>query len=160
MAAIDNIGAAILYIISIVTFALFLYLEPRTAEPILDMRLFKIRLFSAGNVSQFMYSLGFGSLSLIIILYFQLIRGYNALTAGLLFLPLDVAFVSIGPISGKLSDRYGTRWLATLGMAVGAVGFIALAFLVSATTPLYEIEIILIVVGWDWVSSRLQTLAR
>jgi len=147
MAAIDNIGAAILYLISIVTLALFLYLEPRTAEPILDMRLFKIRLFSAGNVSQFLYSLGFGSMSLIIILYFELIRGYDALIAGLLFLPLDVAFVCIGPISGKLSDRYGTRGLATLGMAVGAAGYVALAFLVSTTTPLLQIEIILIVLG-------------
>jgi EmrB/QacA subfamily drug resistance transporter len=147
MAAIDNFGAAILYVISIVTFALFLYVEPRKAEPILDMGLFKIRLFSAGNISQFLYSLGFGSLSLIIILYFQLIRGYNALTAGLLFLPLDVAFVSIGPISGKLSDAYGTRGLATLGMAVGTVGYVALAFLMSDTTPLIQIEIILVLVG-------------
>jgi len=146
MAAIDNIEAAVLYLISIVTFALFLYVEPRMAEPILDMRLFKIRLFSAGNVSQFLYSLGFGSLSLIIILYFELIRGFDALTAGLLFLPLDVAFVSIAPISGKLSDRYGTRWLATLGMAVGTVGYVALVFL-SATTPLVQIELILILSG-------------
>ena len=146
MAAIDNIEAAVLYLISIVTFALFLYVEPHVAEPILDMRLFKIRLFSAGNVSQFLYSLGFGSLSLIIILYFELIRGFDALTAGLLFLPLDVAFVSIGPISGKLSDRYGTRWLATLGMAVGTVGYVALVFL-GATTPLVQIELILILVG-------------
>ena len=147
MAAIDNVGAAMLYVTSIVTFALFLYVEPRVAEPLLDLRLFKIRLFSAGNISQFLYSLGFGSLSLIIILYFELIRGLGALTAGLLFIPLDVAFVSIGPISGKLSDRYGTRWLATLGMAVGTVGYLALAFLVSATTPLIQIEIILILVG-------------
>jgi len=147
MASIDEIGTAILYSISFVTFALFLYLEPRKAEPLLDMRLFKIRLFSAGNISQFLYSLGFGSLSLIVILYLQLIRGFDALTAGLLFLPLDVAFVSIGPISGKLSDRYGTRGLATLGMGVGAAGYIALAFLLTATTPLAQIEIILVVIG-------------
>ncbi len=147
MASIDNIGAAILYSISLVTFALFLYFEPRTAEPLLDMRLFKIRLFSAGNISQLLYSLGFGSLSLIIILYFQLIRGYSALESGLLFLPLDVAFVSIGPISGKLSDRYGTRWLATLGMGVGTIGCVALAFLLNATTPLEQIEVILVILG-------------
>ncbi len=147
MASIDNIGAAILYSISLVTFALFLYFEPRRAEPLLDMRLFKIRLFSAGNISQLLYSLGFGSLSLIIILYFQLIRGYSALESGLLFLPLDVAFVSIGPISGKLSDRYGTRWLATLGMGVGTIGCVALAFLLNATTPLEQIEVILVILG-------------
>jgi MFS family permease len=147
MASIDSLGGAILSLISLATFALFLYLEPRKAEPLLDMRLFKIRLFSAGNVSQLLYSLGFGSLSLIIILYLQLIRGFNALTAGLLFLPLDVAFVSIGPISGKLSDRYGTRGLATLGMGVGTLGYVGLAFLLTATTPLEQIELLLVVIG-------------
>ena len=147
MASINDIGAAVLYLICLVTFGLFVYVEPRRTEPLLDMRLFKIRLFSAGNVSQFLYSLGFGSLSLIIVLYFQLIRGFDALTAGLLFLPLDVAFVSIGPISGKLSDRYGTRGLATLGMAVGTVGYVILAFLLTATTPIEQIEIILVIVG-------------
>jgi EmrB/QacA subfamily drug resistance transporter len=147
MAAIDTVRTAILCSISLVTFAAFVYFEPRTAEPLLDMHLFKNRLFSAGNVSQLLYSLGFGSLSLIIILYLQVIRGFNALTAGLLFLPLDVAFVSIGPISGRLSDRYGTRGLATLGMGVGTVGYVALALLLNSTTPLIQLEIILVVIG-------------
>jgi EmrB/QacA subfamily drug resistance transporter len=147
MAAIDNIEATIFFAIGLATFAGFLYVEPRTAQPLLDMRLFKIRLFSAGNISQFLYSLGFGSLSLIIILYFQLIRGFDALTAGILFLPLDVAFVTIGPISGRLSDRYGTRGLATLGMGIGTVGYVALAFLLTATTSLVQVEIILIILG-------------
>jgi len=147
MASINETGAAALFSISLVTFALFLYVEPKRAEPLLDMRLFRIRLFSAGNVSQLLYSLGFGSLSLIVIIYLQLIRGFDALTAGLLFLPLDVAFVTIGPISGRLSDRYGTRGLATLGMGVGAVGYVALAFLLTTATPLLQIEIILVLVG-------------
>ncbi len=147
MGAIDRFEAAGFYAISLVIFALFLYVEPRIRQPLLDMQLFKIRLFSAGNVSQFLYSLGFGALSLIIILYFQLIRGFNALTAGLLFLPLDVAFVIIGPLSGRLSDRYGTRWLATLGMAIGTVSNVLLAFLLNATTPIEQIEIMLVLVG-------------
>jgi EmrB/QacA subfamily drug resistance transporter len=147
MGSIDELEAAILYLISLVTFALFLYYEPRKAEPLLDMRLFKIRLFSAGNLSQLLYSLGFGSLTLIVILYFQIIRGYDAFTAGLLLLPLDAAFVCIGPVSGKLSDRYGTRGLTTLGMGVGTVGYVILAFLLTATTPLEQIEIVLVVLG-------------
>lgn len=147
MSLIDEIGAAVLTLISLVTFALFLYVEPRRTEPLLDLRLFRIRLFSAGNVSQLLYSLGFGSISLIVIIYLQLIRGFDALTAGLLFLPLDVAFVSIGPISGRLSDRYGTRGLATLGMGVGTAGYVALALFLTATTPLLQIEIILALIG-------------
>jgi len=147
MAAINETQAAILYTISLITFGLFIYLEPKQAEPLLDMHLFKIRLFTAGNISQLLYSLGFGSLSLIIILYLQIIRGFSALTAGILFLPLDVAFVTIGPLSGRLSDRYGTRGLATLGMGLGTVGYIALAFLITATTPIAQIELILIILG-------------
>jgi EmrB/QacA subfamily drug resistance transporter len=145
--SIDELVAAGLTLISLVAFALFLYLEPRTAEPLLDLRLFRIRLFSAGNISQLLYSLGFGAISLIVIIYLQLIRGFDALTAGLLFLPLDIAFVSIGPISGRLSDRYGTRGLATLGMGVGTIGYAALAFLLTATSPLLQIEIILALIG-------------
>jgi EmrB/QacA subfamily drug resistance transporter len=147
MSLVDEIGSAVLTLIGLVTFALFLYVEPRRTEPLLDLRLFRIRLFSAGNVSQLLYSLGFGSISLIVIIYLQLIRGFDALTAGLLFLPLDVAFVSIGPISGRLSDRYGTRGLATLGMGVGTAGYVALAFFLTATTPLLQIEIILALIG-------------
>jgi MFS family permease len=147
MNAIDRVTAGLLYATSLVIFLFFVYLEPRTRNPLLDTRLFKIRLFSAGNISQLFYSLGFGSLSLIIILYFELIRGYDALTAGLLFLPLDVAFVTIGPMSGRLSDRYGTRLFATLGMGIGACGFVASALLVNATTSLIDVELILIIIG-------------
>ena len=147
MAGIDWIGAAILYSTSLATFALFIYIEPRRAEPLLDMRLFKIRLFSAGNISQLLFSLGFGSLSLIMILYLQLVRGYDAFTAGVLLLPLDAAFVSVGPISGKLSDRYGARWLATLGMGVGTIGYFLLAFILTVATPLEQIEFVLVILG-------------
>lgn len=147
MNSISRIEAAGLYSVSAVLFAAFLFAEPRIAQPILDLQLFKIRLFSAGNASQFLYSLGFGSLSLIIILYFQLIRGFDALTAGLLFLPLDLAFVSIGPISGRLSDRYGTRGLATFGMIIGSASYLILAFVLTSSTPILEIELMMVAIG-------------
>jgi EmrB/QacA subfamily drug resistance transporter len=147
MDAIDRLTSASLYVVCLGLFILFAYLEPRTTEPLLDTRLFKIRLFSMGNVSQLLYSLGFGALSLILILYFQLIRGYDALTSGLLFVPLDVAFIAIGPISGKLSDRYGTRIFATLGMAIGGVSYLAAAFIFTATAPLWNVELLLVVIG-------------
>jgi MFS family permease len=147
MGVTTRFEALTLYLVSAALFAGFLYAEPRIAQPLLDMKLFSNRLFSAANVSQFLYSLGFGSLSLIIIIYFQLVRGFDALTAGILFLPLDVAFVTIGPISGRLSDRYGTRGLATLGMVIGAVSYLLLALQLTATTPIEQIELLLILAG-------------
>jgi EmrB/QacA subfamily drug resistance transporter len=147
MNAIGGLEAAALYLTSLVAFSLFIRFESHRDEPLLDLRLFRIRLFSAGNLSQLLFSLGFGSLSLIIVLYLQLVRGYDALTAGVLFLPLDLAFVAVGPISGKLSDKYGTRTLATLGMGVASLGHIALAFLLGLETPIIQVEIILVVIG-------------
>ena len=147
MNAIGSLEAAALYLTSLVAFSLFIRFESHRDEPLLDLRLFRIRLFSAGNLSQLLYSLGFGSLSLIIVLYLQLVRGYDALTAGLLFLPLDLAFVTVGPISGKLSDQYGTRTLATLGMGVASLGYILLTFLLGLETPIIQVEIILVVIG-------------
>jgi EmrB/QacA subfamily drug resistance transporter len=147
MNAIGSLEAAALYLTSLIAFSLFIRFESHRDEPLLDLRLFRIRLFSAGNLSQLLYSLGFGSLSLIIVLYLQLVRGYDALTAGLLFLPLDLAFVTVGPISGKLSDQYGTRTLATLGMGVASLGYILLTFLLGLETPIIQVEIILVVIG-------------
>lgn len=147
MDVIDRLTSASLYAICLLLFALFAYLESRISNPLLDMRLFKIRLFSLGNISQLLYSLGFGALSLILILYFELIRGYDPLTSGLLFLPLDVAFISIGPISGRLSDRYGTRPFATLGMGIGGVSYFLAAFILNSTAPLLNVELLLVVIG-------------
>jgi EmrB/QacA subfamily drug resistance transporter len=147
MDIIGRLTSASLYAVCLALFVLFAYLEPRVQEPLLDMRLFKIRLFSLGNLSQLLYSLGFGALSLILILYFQLVRGYDALTSGLLFLPLDVAFISIGPISGRLSDRYGTRFFATLGMGIGGVSYLVAAFMLNSTASIWSVELLLVVFG-------------
>jgi EmrB/QacA subfamily drug resistance transporter len=147
MNVIDRLTSAALYLASLALLGAFIYLEPRTLNPLLDTRLFRIRLFTLGNISQLMYSLGFGALSLILILYFQLIRGYNALTAGLLFLPLDVAFIAIGPLSGRLSDRYGTRLFATAGMAVGGASYLAAAYMLTSTAPIWTVELLLIIIG-------------
>jgi EmrB/QacA subfamily drug resistance transporter len=142
-----ELGAMPLYLISLLAFASFVYVESRRPEPILDMRLFKIRLFSAGNLSQLLFSLGFGSLSLVVILYLQLIRGYNAFTAGLLMLPLDFAFVTVGPMSGRLSDRYGTRGLATSGLGIASLGYVCLGLLITDQIPIVQVEFILLVIG-------------
>ena len=147
MDVIDRLTSASLYAVCLLMFTFFVYLEPRTQEPLLDMRLFKSRLFSSGNISQFLYSLGVGALSLILILYFELIRGYDALTSGLLLVPWDVAFISIGPISGRLSDRYGTRFFAMLGLGIGGVCYAAAAFMLTATTSLWNVELLLVVIG-------------
>ena len=95
---------------------LFVIVERRVPHPTLDLDLFKIRLFSAGNLASFLNSLAFNSLPFLLTLYFQLIRGQDALTTGILFIPLEAAVLIVGPLSGRLSDIYGARGLCTLGL--------------------------------------------
>lgn len=111
-------------IFGLVLIALFGYAETKIKSPMMDIGLFKIRAFSAGILSNLLASLARGSVSLVLVFYFQGALLYDALTAGLLIIPFSLAFVVVGPISGFLSDRYGARGFATAGLIISAVAFI------------------------------------
>lgn len=111
--------------------ALFVVIERRVAEPMFDLRLFRIRAFVAGNVANFMISIGRGGLQFMLIIWLQGIwlplHGYNfvdtPLWAGIYMLPLTLGFLVAGPLSGFLSDRYGARRFGTAGTIVTGLSF-------------------------------------
>jgi MFS family permease len=80
-------------------------------------------------------------------LYFQLVRGYDPLHAGIFLIPLDVTLILVGPISGWLSDKWGARGLSTLGMLIASAGFFLLSGFI-VTTPYAEIALWLALVGF------------
>ncbi len=98
----------------------FALVEVRARNPMMDVRLFRIRAFAAGALANLLTSISRSSLSLILIFYFQGALLYDPLKAGLLLLPFSVAFVIVGPISGALSDRIGPRVLAPTGLVLSA----------------------------------------
>ncbi len=101
------------------------------------LELFRIRMFSFGNISVFLSALAQGGLQFMIVIWLQGIwlplHGYSfeetPLWAGIYMIPLIVGFIVMGPISGLLSDRFGSRFFATLGMVLTAIGFLGLTFL-------------------------------
>jgi MFS family permease len=132
--------------VSVVSFAFFVFQERRVSDPLLDLRLFSDKLFAAGNVSQLLMALSMSAVILIASLYLQVVRGYGALEAGLMFLPMEIAFATVGPVSGGLSDRYGPRGLTTVGM--GSLGGTLLWLSqISATTSYWEIATMLALIG-------------
>ncbi len=112
----------------------FFVIERHVAEPMLDVKLFRLRAFAAGNFANLLAAIGRGGLQFMLILWLQGIwlplHGYDfaqtPLWAGIYMLPLTVGFLVAGPVSGFLSDRYGARVFATTGMAVAAVSFLLL----------------------------------
>ncbi len=122
-------GALLLLIFGIV--------ETKIAEPMFQMSLFKIRAFAAGNAASLMSSMARGGLQFMLVIWLAGIwlplHGYDytvtPLWAGIYMLPLTAGFLIAGPVSGYLSDRYGSRPFATAGLLVAACGFTGLMLL-------------------------------
>src|SRR6202012_5514670 len=114
--------------------AAFVAIERRVADPMFQLGLFRIRDFPAGIAAGLLAATARGGLQFLLIIWLQGIwlplHGYNyvdtPLWAGIYLLPLTVAFLASGPISGYLSDRFGSRGFATAGMLVFGASFIGL----------------------------------
>lgn len=99
-------------------FAVFYVIERRVAEPMMDLDLFRIRMFWTGNSSLFLNTLSRGANAFIMTWYFQTVLNDPPLIAGLKLIPLTATIAILSPLSGRLSDRIGSRWLTTPGLIV------------------------------------------
>jgi EmrB/QacA subfamily drug resistance transporter len=115
----------------------FFIVENKVEEPMLKVNLFRTRAFAAGNLANLLAAIGRGGLQFMLILWLQGIwlplHGYSfaqtPLWAGIYLLPLTIGFLISGPVSGYLSDRFGARAFATVGMVVAGASFFALILL-------------------------------
>jgi EmrB/QacA subfamily drug resistance transporter len=124
----------------------FVYVELHSRTPLMDFTLFKIRAFTAGILSNFLASIARSGVSLVLTIYFQGVLIYDAFKAGLALIPFAVAFVSLGPLSGYLSDKYGPRWFTTIGLSISTAGLIGLA-LIPANVSYTVLATLMVLVG-------------
>jgi EmrB/QacA subfamily drug resistance transporter len=108
-----------------VAMALFLWVERRTSQPLIDLRLFAIRAFSAGNASVVIAFAGLFTATFLLPFLLERGAGYTPLEAGILLTPIPVIGAIVAPFSGALSDRIGSRLPASIGIAVMAVGLLS-----------------------------------
>jgi EmrB/QacA subfamily drug resistance transporter len=115
--------------------AAFVAWEARTADPMLPLRLFRSRAFTAANIVSMLMTFGmFGSIFLLA-QFFQVVQGYSPLQAGLRTLPWTFMPVVVAPLAGFVSMRTGARPLLVLGMALQAL---ALGWISLIVTPTVE----------------------
>jgi MFS family permease len=128
---LEEIGVGIALLIA------FLVIETRVENPMFRLELFKVRAFTFGTMSSFLAALARGGLMFMLIIWLQGIwlplHGFSyartPLWAGIAMLPLSIGILVAGPISGFLSDRYGSRPFATGGMVATALAFVFLEIL-------------------------------
>ena len=102
-------------------FVVFIMLELRQRIPMLDLTLFKNATFAASNAVMLLVGLAMFGVFFFISLYVQGVLGYSPTQAGATFLPMTVLIILVAPQAGRLSDKFGPRWLITAGQALLAV---------------------------------------
>ena len=117
-------------IVALVAFvALFIWWELRCETPMIDVRLFKLRLVSLGVAAQFISFIGNSAMRFLLPFYMQAALGFSPQQIGLLFVPASIAMIVTGPISGRLSDRFGYRWFTVCGLLFAMFGLLLLSTL-------------------------------
>jgi MFS family permease len=121
-------------IVGVLLLVAFCLIETRVAEPMINLQLFRVRAFAAGQAVNLLAAMSRGGLQFMLIIWLQGIwlplHGYKfadtPLWAGIYMLPLTIGFLIAGPASGAVSDRFGARAFATGGLLLTAATFVGL----------------------------------
>jgi MFS family permease len=116
--------------------AAFVVVGRRAIQPMLDLELFRNRLFSINLASGFMTFVSMSGTTFLIPFFLQGVLGYEPGQAGLLMATVPLVVGVVSPLSGALSDRVGTRPITVVGLATIMLGFWALSTVTTDLTPL------------------------
>ncbi len=106
------------FVIAAVSLGAFVLLELHQRLPMLDLSLFRNRTFAGANAVMLLVGLAMFGVFFYISLYMQQVLGYSPTQAGAAFLPMTVLIILIAPFAGRFSDRFGSRYFASVGMVL------------------------------------------
>jgi EmrB/QacA subfamily drug resistance transporter len=125
---------------------LWIAIERRSAAPMLDLKIFRNRLFAAASAAAFINGLARFALMFIFVFYYQGAQGDSPITAGIKLIPLALGMLVASPLAGIYADRHGSRALAAIGMLISAAGLGAMTTL-QVHTPYWQSAVWLAMVG-------------
>jgi len=137
----------LMVILGVIGFIGFVVLELRVEDPVLEVRLFlENRKFAFSNLATLISYMGLFSVGFLLSLYLQFIKGFQPNIAGLILVVQTFFMVIISPFAGRLSDKFDSGKLASIGMAMITIGLLILAF-ISDGTSIYTIILSLAILG-------------
>jgi EmrB/QacA subfamily drug resistance transporter len=141
-----SIITIILFLATVLFIFLFILVENKIKQPMLDLRLFKTKILAFAYTSNLLNGVSRGSITFLLVFYFQGIKGINPIISGMLLAPFATSLMIMSPISGWLSDRYGSRQLSSIGLLISAIGLLGMMRIKAATT-ITELIIWMVVMG-------------
>jgi len=135
-----------LFVIGIVGIVAFLGIELRAKTPMLDLHLFKHPDFAIGCTTNMINGLTRGAVLFLLIFFLQGPYGQDPLTAGLSLIPMGIAFIVVGPLSGRAADNHGPRPLMIIGLALTSLSMLTFVF-IDHTTPFWWLVILMLLAG-------------
>ena len=123
-----------LLLISAAIFAIFVWWERRVPDPMVKLELFAIRNFWVANVIGLAVPFGLFGIFFPMTIFLQGALGMTPLEAGLTMMPMSLMLMVVAPVSGRLSDRIGARWILIAGLTFVTVGILLITSQVSTTT--------------------------
>jgi EmrB/QacA subfamily drug resistance transporter len=126
------------FVVALVLLPLFVLVEWRGRSPMLDLAMFRDKLFAAAAATAFMNGFARFALTFLFVFYFQGPQGQSPIMAGLELAPLAIGMLVASPLAGAVADRHGSRLLAAAGMLVSAVGIAGMTTLQAHTAYVWS----------------------
>jgi EmrB/QacA subfamily drug resistance transporter len=146
------------FIVSLASLALFIRTEQTVATPILNLRLFRNRLFTVSNLSLFFITSTQSAISVLLPFYLQNLMGFTPTQMGWLLIGNSVVIILFAPVAGWLSDRFGSRLLCSIGAAIIVLGQYLVGSLTLQSSVLQLVlPQVLIGLGWALFNSPNQS---
>ena len=120
--------------LSAAVFVIFVWWERRVPDPMVKLELFGIRNFWVANVIGLAVPFGLFGIFFPMTVFLQGALGMTPLEAGLTMMPMSFMLMIVAPLSGRLSDRIGARWILTTGLTLVTLGIIMITSQVTTTT--------------------------
>ncbi len=121
----------LLFIMSILFFILFIVVENKARQPMMELRHFRNRPFAAANISAFISFIAMFTVILLMPFFLEKELGYSPQKVGIVFMSVPLVMSVVAPMSGWLSDRTNSYILSSIGLSIASVSILSLGFLSS-----------------------------